>query len=133
LIWYESIFHYVVPIFFIVIFSNALFIRVVLQKRQLRVARGWRHYRKMTLQLLFVSIVYLFDLPYIIVTIVRWSGLPDFGTDVQGPYFYFVNYIPIILFPFAILGTYPKLMHKILFWRIKRRTMTVCPTVRQAH
>ena len=133
LIWYESIFHYVVPIFFIVIFSNALFIRVVLQKRQLRVAQGWRQYRKMTLQLLFVSIVYLFDLPYIIVTIVRWSGLPDFGTDVQGPYFYFVNYIPIILYPFAILGTYPKLMQKVFFWRIKRRAMTVYPTIRHAH
>lgn len=104
LIWYESLFHYVIPIFVLIIFSNTLFLRVIIKKRRLRVANGWRQYRKMTIQLLFVSIIYLFDLPYIIVTIVRWSGYPNFGTNVQGPYFYYINYIPIILFPFAILG-----------------------------
>jgi hypothetical protein len=112
LIWYESLFHYAIPIFFIVVFSNTLCLRVILQKRRLCVIRGWRQFRKMTIQLLFVSIIYIFDLPYIIVTIVRWSGYPDFGINVQGPYFYYANYIPIILFPFAILGTYPKLLPK---------------------
>jgi len=77
----------------------------------------------MTIQLGFVSLIYLFDLPYIIVTIVRWSGLPNFGTNVQGPYFYYVNYIPIILFPFAILGTYPKLFQKLPFWKRRRPTV----------
>jgi hypothetical protein len=130
LIWYESLFHYVIPIFVLIIFSNALFIRVIWQKRRLRVAHGWRHYRKMTIQLVFVSIIYLFDLPYIIVTIVRWSGYPDFGTDVQGPYFYYVNYIPIILFPFAVLGTLPKLTQKICFWKNKQQDrITVIPNM----
>ncbi len=69
----------------------------------------------MTIQLAFLSIIYIFDLPYIIVTIVRWSGYPNFGINVQGPYFYYVNYIPIILFPFAILVTYPKLLSKLHF------------------
>jgi hypothetical protein len=121
LIWYESLFHYVIPIFLMIVFSNALFLRVILKKRRLRVANGWRQYRKMTIQLFFVSVIYLFDLPYIIVTIVRWSGYPDFGTDVQGPYFYYVNYIPIILFPFAVLCTYPKLVQQIFFWKNQRR------------
>ncbi|CAF0761245.1 unnamed protein product [Adineta ricciae] len=110
LIWYESIFHYVVPIFVLTIFSNALFFRILLQKSRLRVAQGWRQYRKMTIQLIFVTITYLFDLPYIIVTIVRWSGFPNFGTDLQGPYFYYVNYIPIVLFPFALLCSNPKIL-----------------------
>lgn len=132
LIWYESLFHYVIPIFLTLIFSNALLLRVVQRKRHLRVAQGWRQYRKMTLQILFISIIYLFDLPYIIVTIVRWSGYPDFGTDVQGPYFYYVNYVPIVLFPFAILGTYPKLYRKLSFQRKPRRGITVFPTIRHS-
>lgn len=132
LIWYESIFHYVIPIFLIFLFSNALFLRVICRKRRLRVAHGWRQYRKMTLQLLFVSIIYLFDLPYIIVTIVRWSGYPDFGTDLQGPYFYYVNYVPIVLFPFAILGTYPKLLQRLSPCKKQRRGITVFPTVRHS-
>jgi hypothetical protein len=132
LIWYESIFHYVIPIFLIILFSNALFLRVIYRKRNLRVAHGWRQYRKMTLQLLFVSIIYLFDLPYIIVTIVRWSGYPDFGTDLQGPYFYYVNYVPIVLFPYAILGTYPKLLQRLSPWKKGPRAVTVFPTVRHS-
>jgi len=129
LIWYESVFHYVIPIFFIMIFSNALILRVVLQKRRLRVAQGWRQFRKITLQLIFVSIIYLFDLPYIIVTIVRWSGFPDFGTDVQGAYFYYVNYIPIVLFPWAILATYPNLLQKLFFWKNRQHIATVFPNI----
>lgn len=129
LIWYESLFHYVIPIFIMIIFGNALFLRVIFQKRRLRIAAGWHQYRKMTIQLLFVSIIYLFDLPYIIVTIVRWSGYPDFGTDVQGPYFYYVNYIPIVLFPFAILATYPKVFEQIFFWRKRQRNGTVFPNM----
>jgi hypothetical protein len=127
LIWYESLFHYVIPIGMLLIFSNTLFLRVIIQKRRLRIANGWRQYRKMTIQLLFVSIIYLFDLPYIVVTIVRWSGYPDFGTDVQGPYFYFVNYIPIILFPFAILCTYPKLFQTSIFRKNRRHSGTIHP------
>ena len=53
LIWYESLFHYVIPICLMIIFSNTLFLRVVLQKRRLRLAQGWRQYRKMTMQLVF--------------------------------------------------------------------------------
>ena len=60
-------------------------------------------------------------------TIVRWSGYPDFGTDVQGPYFYYVNYIPIILFPFAILITYPKLFERISYRQHRRHNATVFP------
>lgn len=117
MIWYESVFHYVIPIFVMIISSNSLFLRVILQKRRLSTTIEWRRYRKLTIQLIFVSIIYIFDLPYIIITIVRWSGLPNFSNDLQGPYFYYINYIPIMLFPFAILGTYPQLLSKCFFWK----------------
>ncbi|UJR25484.1 hypothetical protein I4U23_006830 [Adineta vaga] len=128
LIWYESLFHYVIPIFVLTIFSNTLFLRIYLQKNRLRAAQGWRQYRKMTIQLVFVTITYLFDLPYIIVTIVRWSGFPDFGTNLQGPYFYYVNYIPIVLFPFALLSSNSKVL-KGVFTQTKRRRRQVGATL----
>ncbi|CAM2724273.1 unnamed protein product [Rotaria socialis] len=107
LIWYESLVHYVIPIFVIVILSGAMIIRVLIQKYRLRQIGRWNKYRKMLIQFICISAVYIFDLPYIIVTIVRWSGLTYFGTDVQGPYFYYVNYIPTILLSFTLLGTIP--------------------------
>ena len=98
LLWYESLAHYVLPIFVMILFALALPCRVFLQKSRLRRNTGWRQYRRMTIQLLCISMIYVFDLPYVIVTIVRWSGYPDFGTSVQGPYFYYCNYIPTMLF-----------------------------------
>ena len=127
LIWYESLFHYVIPIGMMILFSNALFLRVVIQKRRLHRAQGWRQFRKMTIQLVLLSIIYLFDLPYIVVTIVRWSGYPDFGTDVQGPYFYYVNLIPNILFPFAILATHPTMLKQLSCRRNRRHATLVHP------
>lgn len=107
LIWYESLVHYVIPIFVTVLLSGAMIVRIFVQKYRLRQTGRWQKYRKMLLQFICISGIYLFDLPYVIVTIVRWSGLPDFGSDVQGPYFYYVNYIPTILLCFTLLFTIP--------------------------
>ncbi len=59
LIWYKSLFHYVIPISLMTIFSNTLVFRVILQKRYLSLAQGWRRYRIMTIQLFFVSIIFI--------------------------------------------------------------------------
>ncbi|CAM4958639.1 unnamed protein product [Rotaria socialis] len=56
--------------------------------------------------------VYICNLPYIIVTIVRWSGYPNFGLNVQGPYFFYMLYIPTLVFPFVVLATMPNLREK---------------------
>ena len=113
LIWYESLVHYVVPILLMILFALALPWRVFLQKSRLRLNTGWRQYRRMTIQLLSIAMIYVFDLPYVIVTIVRWSGYPEFGASVQGPYFYYCNYIPTMLFPLATIGSVPSLRQKV--------------------
>ncbi|CAF1369890.1 unnamed protein product [Rotaria magnacalcarata] len=112
LLWYETIVHYIMPNILIVVLGFALVIRVVLQKQKLCQSAGWRQYRRMTKQFVFISLVYIFNLPYIIVTIVRWSGYPDFGLNVQGPYFFYMLYIPTLFFPFAVLATMPNLREK---------------------
>ena len=130
LVWYESLVHYVIPIFMILLFAMALPIRVFIQKARLHLNTSWRQYRKMTIQLLSIAAVYVFDLPYVLVTIIRWSGFPDFGVELQGPYFYYCNYIPNLLFPWAIIGSIPNLKNQIrqlLACRTPRRQTTIVP------
>jgi hypothetical protein len=125
LLWYEVLAHYVIPILLMIAFASALPIRVLLQKNRLHVDTSWRHYRKMTIELIFIKAIYIFDLPYVIVTIVRWSGSREFGVDLQGPYFYYCNYIPIILFPFGIIGSLPKLRRRIRGLCMRRRVQGI--------
>ena len=129
LLWYEVLAHYVIPILLMIAFASALPIRVLLQKNRLHVNTSWRHYRKMTIELIFIKAIYIFDLPYVIVTIVRWSGSPEFGVDLQGPYFYYCNYIPIILFPFGIIGSLPKLRRRIRGLLMRRRVQGIAAIV----
>ena len=60
---------------------------IVFLSLRVHVGTSWSQYRNMTVQLLSMAIIYIFDLPYVIVTIVRWSGSPKFGSDLQEPYF----------------------------------------------
>ena len=113
LIWYESLAHYVVPVFLIILLAAVLPIRVFWQKSRRHVNNRWRQYRKMTIQLINIAVTYVFTLPYIIVTIVRWSGYPAFGTNVQGSYLYYCAYMPNLLFPIATILSISSLRKKI--------------------
>ena len=128
-VWYENVVHYVMPIILTILITAALPLRVFLQKSRLRVNTHWRQYRKMTVQLLRMIIIYIFDLPYIVVTIVRWSGYSDFGTSVQAPYFYYCTYIPFILFPFTTLGSIPNLKQKVQHWFLLDRNRIADMTI----
>ena len=57
LLWYESIAHYVLPNFLIIVIGFALVIRVVIQKHRLSQSTGWRQYRRMTKQFVYISLV----------------------------------------------------------------------------
>lgn len=78
LFFYEAFAHQIAPVFIIVIFSLLLLIRVICQKHQLRQPIQWRKYRKMTIQLLSFSSLYLvFSLPLVIVFFFRIYGEPS--------------------------------------------------------
>jgi hypothetical protein len=67
-----------------------------------------------TSQLVGISVIYLvFDLPYIIIVIVQWSAIPNFGNNVVAPYVIDLTYVPAIVLPFAILVTLPELKKKL--------------------
>ena len=76
---YDSFVNYTIPIILIVIFSVTFFLRFIKQKQRLKQAVTWRHCRKMIIQFLLISATYLiFDLPYVIIYIVRIMWLSNF-------------------------------------------------------
>ena len=127
LVWYETIAHYVIPVLLIAVLNIALLFRVINQKHRLHQAIHWRQYRKMTVQLVSIASVFLLsDLPFTIITIVRWSGHPDFATDIAGPYLTYLTYLPAIAIPFVTLGTLSALKKKLnalLFFRANRQAL----------
>ncbi|CAF3838715.1 unnamed protein product [Adineta steineri] len=109
--------------------SIFLVIRIVFQKRRLQRQIQWRKYRKMTIQLLSVtSIFVVIYLPPILLGIAKQLGVPSYvGVDYTKYSNFFAHYV-IFLFPFTCLGTLPHLRKRMrksfrYFWRRKTRTI----------
>jgi len=115
---WEFIVNNIVPSLLVAFMSIALLIRVVKQKRRLNRPNQWRKQRKMTIQLVSLSVLtVVFNIPLNIVSLARLCGLPeDFAVDAQ-QYFYFSCYFLVFLFPYFCLISYPKLVLKVK-WKI---------------
>ena len=119
---FDSIAHYMVPAFIIVVFSVALFIRVVCHKYRIRQRIDWKNYRKLALQLLSISLVYMvLEAPPMMLNAAYLAGL---SWDVAADYYNDMLNLSlwVILFtPFASATSLPDLKGKcrnlILFWR----------------
>jgi hypothetical protein len=111
---YDTIIHQILPNIIIVVFSIALLLRVCRQRHRIGKSLQWRKHWKMTVQLLFISIVYLiFALP---LTIMHFLHLCGVSYDVIGnfmEYALFFNYCMILLCPFACALSLPQLRDKI--------------------
>jgi hypothetical protein len=112
--WFEILVNYITPILLIVVFSISVIIRTIIRKRRLQRAPNWRRHRKMVVQLILIATLYLvFDLPYVIIMIMQWSGLPNFVISVITPYTTYLTYVPSIILPYATLMTLPDLKQKL--------------------
>jgi hypothetical protein len=122
---FESLFNYIIPILLIAVFSVSLIIRAIVQKRRLQRAVGWRYHRKMIIQLILISSVYtVFDLPYVIYTIVQWAGISTFAGEVISQYFPYLTYVPAIIVPYTTLMALPELKQKfraLIIWNTNQR------------
>ncbi|CAF1178132.1 unnamed protein product [Adineta ricciae] len=114
------------PILIIVIFSIALFIRVLKQKQRMCRTIHWRKHRKMTIQLLSISFVYLIILlPYAIVYIIRLSGLKNAFSNEFYAYTVFFSYFILLLFPFVCALSLPESLIKLKnFFQLKQQQQT---------
>ena len=110
---YETIVNNIIPSLTIVAFSIALLVRILRQKQRMRQAIQWRKHRKMTIQLLSISFLYLvFTCPYAFMIFLRMCGLPEnVGLDFEYLASFFSYYI-VIFFPFVTIFTVPEVLTK---------------------
>jgi hypothetical protein len=115
-IW-DSVVNNIIPVIIISIASLVLLIRVYYKKRRLHQPNQWRKQRKMTIQLLCSSVLYLIpNLPLNVFFFARLCGLSE-NINVQTQlYFDFLCYFIILLYPFVCLGSLSELRKKIK-WR----------------
>ncbi|CAF1428083.1 unnamed protein product [Rotaria sordida] len=105
---WDSIVNSALPTLIIAIFSLALIYRIIAQKKRLRQPIQWRKYRRMSMQLLTLSAVYLFlNFPLTIIMLVqlfqhteRYVG---FGTQL---YIFFLTYAVTLSLPFVVCLNY---------------------------
>ena len=117
-IW-DSVMNNILPTIIIRSFSVTILIRVYYQKRRLRQPHRWRKQRKMIIQLLSYSILYLIpNIPLNMLVFVHLCGLSqNIGVDVQ-LCFDFLCYFVVLIFPFVCLGSLSELRKKIKWKRL---------------
>ncbi|CAF2979531.1 unnamed protein product [Rotaria sp. Silwood2] len=126
---YDTIVHQVISHLIIVGFSIGLLIRIRWQKHRVGQSLKWRKHWKMTVQLLFVSIIYLiFGLPLTLLHLLSLCGVSNYVTVVFSQYALFLNYCTILLCPIASAVSLPQLRNERKnFLRLRGRGRAVAP------
>lgn len=127
----DAVLNNILPSFLIIILSIALLFRILRQKRRMRQALQWRKHRKMTIQLLSISLLYLFATsPYAMMVLLRLCGLPaDQGIEFQ-EYTIFVSYYAELWFPFVVMFSVPEFLTKVKsILRLQRQRGRIVPTM----
>ncbi|CAF4178269.1 unnamed protein product, partial [Adineta steineri] len=122
---FDSIGHYMVPTFIIAAFSIALVVRVLYKRYRARGQIEWKNYRKMALQLLPISFIYIIlQFTWVLMYAAYSAGLSriagaSFYSDIRS----FGSWT-VLLTPFATVISLPELGKKcrqlIFFWRPQR-------------
>jgi hypothetical protein len=131
---YDLIAHTLIPLCFGIMIDTSLVIRVIFRKRVGVQQQGaqLRKYRKMIVQLLVISSLYLAcQIPFDAVVFLQlFITLPDLLAYIQIVYFYYLFWLLTLLLPLACMGCMSEVRNKIktLFTQRIRRNMTVGPT-----
>jgi hypothetical protein len=119
------------PILVIILANIALVIRVIKQKHRRQQAITWSKRRRMTLQLLSISSLYLVIwLPSIIVGLIQQFYTSKFLSQIQDDYISDLSYLICIFLPWISIGLLPEFMKWMLkqFHRLKRQSNMIRPT-----
>ncbi|CAF4527378.1 unnamed protein product [Rotaria sp. Silwood2] len=113
LIWDIAI-NKILPTLTIVVFSIALLVRVLLQRRRMHQYVQWRKHRKMTIQLLAIAMLYLFlYIPLMIIELIQSCCMPaEVGVNIE-VYGEFFSYYVMFLFPFVSVFSLPNYKGKV--------------------
>lgn len=110
----DAIFHDILPILVTIFFNIVLLIRVIMKKRRLLRRNQWQKHRKMTLQLLSISILYfVFYIPDMVLELGELSGASEhFAAEFQ-LYLKFFSYYAIFLLPLTTAVSIPHVSTKV--------------------
>jgi hypothetical protein len=132
---YDLIAHTGIPMALGMMLDTTLIIRVLFRKRMgLHHQRAqWRRYRKMIIQLLSISGLYLAcQVPFDgVVFIQLFVNLPDWAAYIQIVYFYYLFWLLTLLLPFACIVCMTEVTNKLknFFIQRRRRNMMVIPMI----
>jgi hypothetical protein len=128
---WEIIVHEIFPVLIIVVFSIALLVRVLWQRHRIRQPIQWRKYRKMSFQLLSISLIYLiFSLPYMLMNMISLSGIRNEIFTAIFDYALFLTYFVFFLFPFVCVLSLSELRTKVPeFFHLRRQTRRTGPEI----
>ncbi|CAF1170602.1 unnamed protein product [Adineta steineri] len=112
---YEILVDGIIPCFTIVISSVALLFRAVWQRYHMHRQIQWRQYRKMTLQVIIMSTIYMiFPFPYMIINFLYLCGMPsNIGAEFLSHAIFF-PYYTLFLFPIVSVGALSELREKVM-------------------
>jgi len=129
---WDVIVNHIIPTFVIILCSITLLGRILYQKNRARQLIRWRKHRKMAIQLLSISILYLIlYIPGMLLEFAYLCGISeDIGADFM-LYAKFFSYYIYLLFPFVCAASLPNLKRKIknIFPCWRRRTRAIVPQV----
>ena len=112
-VW-DVVINHCVPTILIIAGSIGLLCRILHQKSRMRQPIRWRNYRKLTIQLLSISFLYLvLHTPHTLMEFMYLCGIPEeVGADFMS-YTEFFSYYSNLLLPFICAGSIPELKTKL--------------------
>jgi hypothetical protein len=110
------------PVVIDILANITMIARVIMQKRRARQAVRWGQQRRMMMQLLCLSSLYLTGwAPFLLVEIINVVSNPNFLHTVEENYFGDLIYICYLFLPWLWLGFFPELVKWIMQWCRRRR------------
>jgi hypothetical protein len=120
----------IIPTIIIIVCSISLLLRIIYQKHRMRQPIRWRNHRKMTIQLLSISVLYLvIYIPGILMELIYLCGVSEnVGADFV-MYAEFMTHYGNILLPFVCAVSMPELKTKVkkIFLCCRRQIRVVGP------
>ncbi|CAF1515742.1 unnamed protein product [Rotaria sordida] len=126
---WDIVVHVLIPTIIIIFSSIALLLRVIYQKYRMRRPILWRNHRKMTIQLLSISVMYLaLCIPTMLMEFIHLCGVPEDSDATFTSYAEFFAYYGNLFLPFVCAGSMPELKNTIKkIFPCWRRTRAVAP------
>jgi hypothetical protein len=93
--------------------SISILVRFLIQPKKMKRLLNWRSTRKMTIQLVSISILYfLFWFPLALVSLIRIYFIPTFLQDLTNYYLNYTPYMVQLLMPFVCIACLPEIWPK---------------------